>query len=235
MPSYLSTKAARSTSVPPKYFSDGKGRDTFISFADGGCVPHSIPRCPFTSSKTTSAKRPPMPKYIPNGSGRDLFCQVAADKVVPSVSFSKPVVSKREVTGTVRHTPPPTYKPTGSGRDLFIVSGYDAAYAPRSTSFRRLSPSPLPRPRTAPPPKFISAGSGRDSFQNPNSYRPNSPVRVADEGFVYGSRFISKNARYKFKGDKVHVDARSQRESSYRLMNSPIKKVRPKTAPASRR
>lgn len=229
----LARRAASPTTVMPRYVTDGHGRDTFITFADDSRPPpFSQKSCRLHSSKVVSSKQPTLPKFIPSGNGRDLFCQVNEDKVYPSNTKGMPsknpnAVAKRKEISVARTTRPPTYHPSGSGRDLHYTDSDAALFTLPAKSFRIASSTKIPRPRSSPPPRFIAAGSGRDTFQNPNAFRPASPVREKDQGFAYGSNFLSQSARYSFKGNGAPISPKSQQLSTIRLTQSPSSKSRP--------
>lgn len=234
----LTNKASAPTTVMPKYQTDGHGRDTFITFAaNDRSPPLTLKPCALPTAKFTTAKHPALPKFVPCGNGRDMFCQVNSDKVYPHNSkgmTSNPnPLKKQKGTGVSRTTRPPTYRPSGTGRDLYYTSNDAGVYSVQSTSFKTGHATKIPRPRTSPPPKFAAIGSGRDTYQNPNAFRLSTPVREKDQGFAYGSSFLSKTARYAFKGDVISQSPKAQLESTLRLAQSPISKNHPLQRPLS--
>ena len=158
----LTNKAASPTTVMPKYITDGRGRDTFITFSNNRLPPHTIKPCTLPTSKIASSKHPALPKFIPSGTGRDMFCQVNDDKIIPrsgkGVSSNPNVSPRAKGIGVSRTTRPPSYRPTGTGRDLHYTENDAALYTVKSTSFRIGSATKIPRPRSSPPPKFIATG-----------------------------------------------------------------------------
>lgn len=158
----LTNKAAPSTTVMPKYLTDGRGRDTFITFSDDRLPPHTNKACTLPTAKIASSKHPALPKFIPSGNGRDMFCQVNEDKVIPHSGkgiSSNPNASPRvKGSGVSRTTRPPTYRPSGTGRDLHYTANDAALFTLKSSSFKIGSPTKIPRPRSSPPPKFIATG-----------------------------------------------------------------------------
>jgi hypothetical protein len=227
----MTKRAASPTTVMPRYVTDGRGRDTFITFADNRLPPHSH-KSALPASKVASSKHPTLPKFIPCGNGRDMFCQVNEDKVYPSNTKGMPStnpnpVPRKKESGVARTSIPPSYHPSGTGRDLHYTSNDAAFFTVKSNSFRIASPSKIPRPRSSPPPKFMAAGSGRDTFQNPNAFLCSSPVREKDQGFAYGSGFLSKSARYCFKSNGPPLSPKSQQLSTQRLSQSPLSRTRP--------
>jgi hypothetical protein len=226
----LTKKAASPTTVMPRYVTDGHGRDTFITFVGDRPPPFSQKSCQLHPSKVAPSKHPVLPKFIPSGNGRDIFCQVNEDKVYPSNTKgmpSKNSVPKNKDLSFARTTRPPTYHPSGSGRDLHYTANEAALFTLPSKSFRIASPTKIPRPRSSPPPRFVAAGSGRDTFQNTNAFRPSSPVREKDQGFVYGSNFLSQSARYTPKGTGPPVSPKAQQLSTLRLTQSSSSRCRP--------
>lgn len=154
-------KVAPPTSVMPKYNTDGKGRDSFITFADRN-PPQSLKACTLPSSKVASSKHPALPKFIPSGTGRDLFCQVQKDQVIPfngkTPSTCPNPTPKSHGSGVIRQVYPPTYQPSGTGRDLYFTRNENGPFPGQSHSFKIASYQKNPRPRTSPPPRFQPHG-----------------------------------------------------------------------------
>ena len=143
-----------------KYVSDGRGRDSFITFGNDRNPP-ARSRVPLKAGKVASAKPPTLPRFQASGSGRDMFCQVEKEKIFPHrgvIGGKVSVERKTASTGVTRRFDPPTYHPSGSGRDLFFVGGFDAWHAPHSNTFKVQKNDKIVKARTSPPPRFISSG-----------------------------------------------------------------------------
>lgn len=157
----LLSKAAKPTSVPKKYISDGSGRDSFVAFTSNQRPPHS--RFSMKTSKSTkivAADPSPAPRFVPDGSGRDMFMQ---SNVQPSTGvhigrgMKVSPMKKVQSTGSILAKPLPNYVSNGHGRDAYVVG---RTYSPpKSTSFMLKPPSKKPCARTDPPPRFRPTGN----------------------------------------------------------------------------
>jgi hypothetical protein len=147
-----------------RYISDGRGRDTFITFGNDRDPPA---RCldSYKPSKVASAKLPILPRFQPDGSGRDMYCQVQKDPIVPVkgvINTNTPSLTKRHKSaGVIRSSKPAAYVPAGSGRDLFFKSNFESYHAPPLGNFRVKKIDTVVKARTSPPPRFVSSGMQR--------------------------------------------------------------------------
>ena len=144
-----------------KYISDGRSRDTFITFGNDRKPPHSHVHRPIPGAKLAAAKMPVLPRFQSSGDGRDMYCQVQKEKVIPHIGIIDRKIhrtNKSPGTGVIRTYSPSTYIPNGSGRDLFFVGSGDARHPHSSSNFRVKKVDGAARARTSPLPRFVSSG-----------------------------------------------------------------------------